>query len=444
MSRNGSSNYWKAGIAIDDIYLTERTCEGLIIHEEICVDLNKDASTKTYCPKGYLDFTNTGLFFDPERNECSEQYRRARARLIQECKDEDDESQTCSLDLSPGISAKPKCFQLHEFRIRHTCERTKIDTTKAQYTTTILSDITNEDIIAAKKSTTVSLDIISIEDSGAVTIKGVPLPTHVNDSNDSEIGFVAGLVVAGLLLICLVILIVYLVIRHLNRHDRRGSNEKVRNELRENDYIGCQDIALSQTAGRSKQNVDMYGQRSSTNTTNDTQINNVQYTCSNLGTHKEVQSPLYTVRRDDTLADNQMSNGDEYAMVGPISETSFSKTIKSRTGTSNSVQLSKPTVTGLNRTQLSKTSTGYEFAKPVLDTENKLDDEDQYALSEEGVYDHSGNNRHKELEDNIYNHAVDNIYDSGTHKRNEDDKEDTYDHFFGQKTEDDYDITTTT
>ncbi|VDI01656.1 Hypothetical predicted protein [Mytilus galloprovincialis] len=410
---------------------------GLIIHEEICVDLNKDASTETYCPKGYLDFTNTGLSFDPERNECSEQYRRTRVRLIQECKDEDDESQTCSLDLSTGISAKPKCFQLYEFRIRHTCERIKIDSTKAQDTTTIVSDITSkEDIIAAdesttvvtsvrysgtaKKSTTVSLDIISIEDSGA--------------------GLVASLVVAGLFLICLVILIVYLVIRHINR---RGSNKKVRNELRENDYIGSQDIALPQTGGRSnQQHVGMYGQRSSSNTTTNTQINNDQHTCSNFETHNEFQSHPYAARRDETFADNQISNGDEYAMIGPIAETSFSETIHSRTETSDSALLSEPTVTGLNRTQLAKT--GYEFAKPVLETENKIDDEDQYALSEEGVYDHSRNTRHKELEVNIYNHAVDTIYDSGSHKRNDDEREDTYDHFFGQKTEDDYDITTTT
>lgn len=92
--------------------------------------MNDNASTETYCPKGYLDFTNAGLSFDPERNECSEQYKKTKARLIKECKDEDDDSQKCSIDLSTQLSAKPECFQSHEFRIRHTCESTTIDTTK--------------------------------------------------------------------------------------------------------------------------------------------------------------------------------------------------------------------------------------------------------------------------------------------------------------------------
>ncbi|XP_071130565.1 uncharacterized protein [Mytilus edulis] len=423
---------WSDDIAVDDISLTEGTCQGLIDYEDVCLDLNDEASTDTYCPKGYIDFTNASLSFDPEKKECSEHYEKTRTHLLRACKDQDDNSQDCSIDPSTDLTAKPECFQLHQIRIRYTCDGTTLETTKARDTTTVLSDITSkEDITAAyesttvvtsvrdsaAESTTVSLDISSIGDS--VTVKGVPLPTNVNDSSDSEIGLVAGLVIAGVLLICLVILIVVLVRRHINRI---GLNEKVRNELRENDYIGSQDIALPQTAGRSKQqNVGLYGQRSSCNTTANTEINNVQHTCSNLGTHKEFESPPYAARRDETFADKQTSNGDEYAMVGPIAETSFSQTIHSKTETPDSA-----------------------FAKPVLETENKIDDEDQYALSEEGVYDHSGNNRHKELGDNIYNHAVDNIYDSGCHKRKDDGREDTYDHFFGQKTEDDYDITTTT
>ncbi|CAC5403050.1 unnamed protein product [Mytilus coruscus] len=372
--------FWSDDIAIDDISLTEGTCKGLIEHEEICVDLDDDVSTETYCPKGYLDFTNARLSFDPEKNECSEQYEKTTTRLLQECKDEVDDSQKCSIDLSTDITAKPECFLLHEFRIRHTCE--------AQDTTTILSSITSRD------------------DSIAGMFFGISQFRHIHGS---------------------------------------GSKEKVRNDLQGNDYIGCQDIALLPTTDRS-----IHGQSSSRNTNTNTQINNVQHTCTNLGTDKEflndktVQSPAYAVRRDETFADNQTSNGDEYVMVDPIAETSFNETIDSRTETTDSYMVLDPTVTGFNRTQLSKTPTGYEFAKPVKDTEKKIANEDQYALSEEGVYDHSGSNRHKELEDNIYNHAVDTIYDSGRHKRHDQGREDTYDHFFGQKTEDDYDISTTT
>ncbi|CAC5389538.1 unnamed protein product [Mytilus coruscus] len=62
-----------------------------------------------------------------------------------------------------------------------------------------------------------------------------------------------------------------------------------------------------------------------------------------------------------------------------------------------------------------------------------------YCQSEEGTYDISGCNRHKEADGNIYSHTVDVVYDSTTLKRNDDDQEDKYDHFIGQKTEDLYD-----
>ncbi|CAC5403053.1 unnamed protein product [Mytilus coruscus] len=350
--------YWGKRMAIDDISLTGGTCEGLINHEEICVDLDDDMSNEIYCPKGYIDLTNYRLSFDPEKNGCSDQYEKTRMRLFQEWKDGVD-SQRFIFDLSTDISSKPECFQLREFRIRHTCE---------------------------------------------VSAKSVSVPAVMNDSSDSETGLVVGLVVAGLLLICVVILIVVLTYKWewTKRKSKKRSSEEMT-------ILGCQDIALPQTADRSShmQSVGMYGQSSSSNT----------------NTNKEVQSPAYAVSRDETFADNQTSNGDEYAMVDHIAETSFNETIDSRTGTA---------------------STGYESGKPVKDTWNKIDDEDQYALSEEGVYDRSGSNRHKELEDNIYNHAVDTIYDSGSHKRKNEGMEDTYDHFFGHKTENHYDISSTT
>ncbi|CAC5384131.1 unnamed protein product [Mytilus coruscus] len=62
-----------------------------------------------------------------------------------------------------------------------------------------------------------------------------------------------------------------------------------------------------------------------------------------------------------------------------------------------------------------------------------------YCQSEEGTYDISGCNRHKEADGNIYSHTVDDVYDSTIRNRNDDDQEDKYDHFIGQKTEDLYD-----
>ena len=44
------------------------------------------------------------------------------------------------------------------------------------------------------------------------------------------------------------------------------------------------------------------------------------------------------------------------------------------------------------------------------------------------------------MNDNVYSHSVDNVYDTASQRRKNEDKEDDYDHFIGQKTEDDYDI----
>ncbi|VDI49141.1 Hypothetical predicted protein [Mytilus galloprovincialis] len=131
--------------------------------------------------------------------------------------------------------------------------------------------------------------------------------------------------------------------RHING---RRSEDIVGNEYRGNDYIGCQDIALPQAAGCSShtQNIEVYGQSSSNNT--NTQSNNVH--------HNETKNTC----------------SDEYAMVDLIAETSFSSTIH-KTGTVDSFLLVEPTVTGLNRTEL---SSGYEFGKPVMNTENKIDE----------------------------------------------------------------------
>ncbi|XP_063443594.1 uncharacterized protein LOC134724486 isoform X3 [Mytilus trossulus] len=87
----------------------------------------------------------------------------------------------------------------------------------------------------------------------------------------------------------------------------------------------------------------------------------------------------------------------------------------------------------------------YDSGSHKINDETREDgDEDQYVLSDEVVYDHSRIIRHNETEDNNCNNAVDTIYDSGSHKINDETREDTYDHFFGQKTEDQYDISTRT
>jgi hypothetical protein len=53
------------------------------------------------------------------------------------------------------------------------------------------------------------------------------------------------------------------------------------------------------------------------------------------------------------------------------------------------------------------------------------------------------NTHHAETESNLYSHTIDDVYDVTRQDRRPDGKENTYDHFFGNKTEDDYDISGT-
>ncbi|XP_076073117.1 uncharacterized protein LOC143044822 [Mytilus galloprovincialis] len=72
---------------------------------------------------------------------------------------------------------------------------------------------------------------------------------------------------------------------------------------------------------------------------------------------------------------------------------------------------------------------------------------DLYNISDEdGTYDVSSNKKQlkPQNDNNIYSHTADNIYDSGSHHKLTDRNEDTYDHFFGKQTDDEYDTTTRT
>ncbi|XP_076073154.1 uncharacterized protein LOC143044848 [Mytilus galloprovincialis] len=275
------------------------------------------------------------------------------------------------------------------------------DTIDTSHINPVDTSYTSDTIDTSDTSDTSATSVTSdtIDTSAANTVDTI-------DTSDaiftSDTGMVVGLTFGGILLACVVVVIVVFIRRHTSKSRPR---EKIRNNLRENDYIGTQDIALPclpLTANDSS-----YIQNDSKNT-----------------------NSAYAVRRNIAVSDNSTVSDHKYSIVDQTPETTLNETRDDRKGTTDSYMVLDPSATGFNRTELPNT---YEFAKPVMDAENIIGDQDQYALSEEGVYDHSGNNRHKESEVNIYNHAVDTIYDSGSHKRNDDGRDDTYDHFFGQK-----------
>ncbi|CAG2226739.1 unnamed protein product [Mytilus edulis] len=98
---------------------------------------------------------------------------------------------------------------------------------------------------------------------------------------------------------------------------------------------------------------------------------------------------------------------------------------------------------GIMYTQAKNTNTqeiegGHGYSHPSEDTQSP------YALSEDGVYDKANENRHVVNDTAVYSRAVDTMYDSTDQHNRQERKEGTYDHVFGQKTEDHYDITTRT
>ncbi|VDI08980.1 Hypothetical predicted protein [Mytilus galloprovincialis] len=67
------------------------------------------------------------------------------------------------------------------------------------------------------------------------------------------------------------------------------------------------------------------------------------------------------------------------------------------------------------------------------------DSQSLYALSEEGLYDKTNERRHVVNDTDAYSRTIDTVYDSTEQNTRLDRKEETYDHVFGQKTEDYYD-----
>ncbi|VDI71506.1 Hypothetical predicted protein [Mytilus galloprovincialis] len=261
---------------------------------------------------------------------------------------------------------------------------------------------------------------------------------------------VVGIVVGSVVFLCIVFIGFYIGRR---RVFCKRSNEKLRNYPETNDYVGNQDIALSQavsperhaqyedlqtTSGnRSAHNYSRTNVRLQTIEDKYDYANNIDSKNSKTLIDK-TSTPTYVVLHGDSLNPNPESNDDEYAVVDPSAESSFTKTPKPTTPGTENYMILDPSQTGINRSKFPNTGQTYELAKPINDTRGHKND--TYALCPEGTYDHSGITRHRKDQDTIYTHAVDNVYDSASRGINIARKEDTYDHFFGKETENEYNI----
>ncbi|XP_052069368.1 uncharacterized protein LOC127708513 [Mytilus californianus] len=266
----------------------------------------------------------------------------------------------------------------------------------------------------------------------------------------TDTGTVIGIVVGSVLFLCIVF--VGICIRRRSVFCTK-SKEKFRNNPETNDYIGNQDIALPQAVSpaRHLQYEDLNAQSGNRSThkysSTNIHLQNIDdkfdyakniVTKSSKTSNDKTSTPTYVVLQDDSYKCNSEANSDEYAVVDPTAELSFKQTPKATTQGPENYMILDPNQTGFNRSKFPNADQAYELAKPIHDTKDQKND--LYVLSPEGTYDHSGITRHHKDQDTIYNHAVDNVYDSANRGLNIARTEDTYDHFFGQETEDEYNI----
>ncbi|XP_063447351.1 myb-like protein F [Mytilus trossulus] len=198
--------------------------------------------------------------------------------------------------------------------------------------------------------------------------------------------------------------------------------------IRGNDYTGTQDIAMPIACEHRPPNPGLETE------TRDDQYHDISDM--NNASHKNISDPSNYIKlnnKNNNVGDQRSHND-----------------ISSSHSTVNNYVVLDPNETGFNRSEgPDNMNESYELAQPIHHIDHSKDTEwerktldDVYAHSEEGVYDSSNGNRHKESESNVYSHAVDNVYDSSNHTRTSGETEDSYDHFTGKKTDDDYDIST--
>ncbi|XP_076075954.1 uncharacterized protein LOC143046756 [Mytilus galloprovincialis] len=128
-------------------------------------------------------------------------------------------------------------------------------------------------------------------------------------------------------------------------------------------------------------------------------------------------------------------------------EASFSKDNKAFDELQNDDKSQQKINLSQSSSQSIITPTDTNLHKPEQLNRDGQESADLYNMSnEDGTYDVSGNERQRgnPNDNNIYSHTADNIYDSGSHHTLQDRNDETYDHFFGQQTEDEYDTTTRT
>ncbi|XP_063443842.1 uncharacterized protein LOC134724631 [Mytilus trossulus] len=225
------------------------------------------------------------------------------------------------------------------------------------------------------------------------------IPTVLPLQAESNIEGVAVGVTVGLIIIVGVVVVYMWFVRRKSRDDKHTiANCHDKND----DYIGNQNTAMP-----AKRNSEM-----STNF----ELRNIN--------HKET---------NEGKTDNDLESNSETRVSGQILRPYSNSTIYSTALEPSDGGCPVNPVNAYN----------YEMAKPInnskYDKNTPTLEKDNYAFNED-QYDVSGQHDGSDYPQGIYSRGVDTVYDSATHSRQNNMADETYDHAFGQTTEDDYNI----
>lgn len=171
-----------------------------------------------------------------------------------------------------------------------------------------------------------------------------------------------------------------------------------------------------------------------------------------IGLDRKVNNKQHPNSDRNRMIGDKESNAishNEYAFVDPTEKVKSTFNFEFDNNTGNNYFVLDPNETEFNRLEgHPNTTTSYELANPIEDSGDRIyktgteinSDTNLYARSDDGVYDSAQRNHYKEAENNVYSRTVDNVYDSSGHTRQNAETDDNYDHFTGNKTQDDYDI----
>ncbi|CAC5389522.1 unnamed protein product [Mytilus coruscus] len=377
----------KSDIALDDISLLSTSCE------------EDEPITIPECSKYYLQFSKINLKLDQKFDDCLAIYKDVQASTRTICNNMNN-SDICTFNLSEVIRKDSRCFQSNRLLVEYTCEDIRLPN--------ILSDDSQ-----TKK-------------------------------NFLDIGSVVGIVVE-------IVLLAGIVIKYKQiLHSCLKTKQKQKHGHDKNAHVGNQSASLaSVTADTNNPNSQCIATQSAnrnniydnTNFKDDIISSECEYSniakANSVINKNETTVAKYGDHECDVLNFDLVSHHDEYAIVNRTTEISFIKEPIHKTASKKSNMVlghQEKKFEGSEFDKLSK-PTSLSKKKHHMKTEHG----DDNRSSEEGTYDLAGSNRHKEADGNIYSHTDDNVYDSTTYKRNNDNQEDKYDHFIGQKTEDLYD-----